>query len=264
MLFEVDSESEYPPRSFFGRLANILLQPAYEWRVIDSEANSKGGIISNYVAPLLLICGTISSISHYLYAKDHLPNPSDYLVGILILFAYGICILSAYIYSTGLLISKLSANFGGDSDDLNAFKLSAYGITPIVIALLFSDMLNFLVFDRPSDFGRLISTPVNVILILMVIYGIYTMAKGAQFLLSVPKSRIISFSVALVLCMAITSGVFVYIGSKVETILVDANLVPDRSMIAYEENERTQRMIEDTEELRRSIERMNDSMRPRY
>ena len=252
-------EQEYPQRSFLGRAINIILQPGYEWLVVRSERNTKENLLSNYLLPLLFLGESLTAASHYRYNIKHLPEPNYFIFGIIILFIFDILISIFSIYAVGVLIKKISLNFGGSDDEEFALALSNYGFTSLIIAAVISKTLGFLV-DSTSELSSVIQTPLAVFAFVMIFYSVYTISKGAEYLLSVEKGRILSFYVALFIVVYVGGLAINTLTEYFEFKLASFDLIPDRAQIQRDETESTQKLIDEGEKTQRALEKLNESL----
>jgi len=121
-----------PPRGLFDRVKNILVSPAAEWRVIDGEANSVGGLITGYalilaaIAPLAMLLGMfLSPFGAYITGNI------GFLIKLLLII-YAISLGTVVLL--GFIIDALAPSLGGTKNGVQAMKLAVYAGTAFWIA----------------------------------------------------------------------------------------------------------------------------------
>jgi len=94
------------------------------------------------------------------------------------------------IYVVSYIVNGLSVNFGGEKNELNAFKLSAYCFIPVLILGVFSLI--------PALAG----------LYILGLYGIYLFLIGVPILMQVPEEKALTFTVVISLISIVITVLF--------------------------------------------------------
>jgi len=159
--------------SLVDRWRNILLRPQQEWRLIDAEATSVGGLFLGYILPLAAI-GPVAWIIRQLLqgqgmAAAILGGLVRYLIGLV-----GVVVVS-------FLINALAPAFSGQRNQIQAFKVTAYASTAAwTVAVL-----------------RLIPSP--AILQLLGLYSLYLLYLGLPTLMKTPRSKALWYTIVVVI-----------------------------------------------------------------
>ena len=165
------------------RVRGILLQPTAEWRKIDGEPASVGGLYRGYIAPLAAIpavCGLIGMVvvgysiglPGVVGASAHTP-----LIGGIVSASARYLFSLAMVYVLALIIDALAPTFGGQKDFIQALKLSAYSETAAWIA------------------GVLLLIPaLSQIAALLSLYGLYLLYRGLPILMKTPQEKALPYT----------------------------------------------------------------------
>lgn len=116
------------------RARNILLQPAAEWRRIDGEAATIGGLITGYAMILAAIAPLAMLIGLFLTPFGaFLGGAIGFLIKVLIAI-YGVSLGTVILL--GLAIDMLAPSLGGTKNGTQAMKLAVYSGTAFWVAAL--------------------------------------------------------------------------------------------------------------------------------
>lgn len=250
MSYEPEYEDKLPPRSFFGRLVNIILQPTYEWQAVIGESRDKSSILMEYTLPLAFVVAVAAVLCEVKFVLDWKLGFGDYVIGFLLVFLMSTALFIAVTYAIWFLLMKLSPNFGGDSNDQGAFMLAAYGATPLAIVLPVSNAFVVLTFQRSSMFDAYIGI-VSILSFALIIYAAFITSKGAKAILAIPTERATSFLVTLCICFWLSFNVLTFVYEKADEALQDKQIIPSRERVAAEQDA----SIREMEEMRRDLER---------
>ena len=94
------------------------------------------------------------------------------------------------IYIVSYIVNGLAVNFGGEKNELNAFKLTAYCFIPVLILGVFSLI--------PALSG----------LHILGLYGIYLFYIGVPILMQVPEEKALTFTVIISLISIVITILF--------------------------------------------------------
>lgn len=158
--------------SLIDRATTILVSPKIEWKKIDKEAATIGGLFAGYAATLALlpVIGTLLAV---------LMSPRPYRFGfnefpVLSLAGYAIGLGGLYLM--GIIVNALASGFDGQRSDIGAMKLVVYSATAIWV----------------TGFG----------------YMAYLLYLGSQSVMNVPESRAIGYT-AVTIIISIVLGIII-------------------------------------------------------
>ncbi len=113
-----------------ARVQNILLKPKTEWPVIAAEPETVARLYTNYI----LILAAIPAVFNFL--KGSLIGTTVFgvtvrtpIVSGIIGAILGYALTLGVVYLVGIIINALAPNFGGQKDQVQALKTSAYAYT---------------------------------------------------------------------------------------------------------------------------------------
>ena len=169
-----------------SRMKGILLSPAKEWAIIDTEPTTVSSLYTGYIIPLAAIgpiCGFIGlSVLGYnvLGVAIKIPMSTGLTAAII---GYGLALLSVYILA--LIIDALAPSFGGQKSQMQALKVSAYSATAAWVA----------------GVGRLM--PALGIIGILGLYSLYLLYVGLPVLMKSPKEKALGYTVVVIICMIV-------------------------------------------------------------
>lgn len=157
------------------RIKAICLKPKEEWKVIAGETSTPAGLFKSYVAPLAGI-GALAGFIGLL--SVHAPVGMG-LAGAIIWFVTAV----VEVYALALLIDLLAPKFGSEKNRSQALKISAYSLTPPLVA------------------GALFIIPsLWLLVVLAALYGVYLLYLGLPQLMKSPPDRVPAYTLAVVAC----------------------------------------------------------------
>lgn len=115
------------------------------------------------------------------------------LISAVLLFV--LAIVGVYVIS--FIVNGIVASFGGQRNELNAFKLTTYSFIPLMVLGVFSLI------------------PALVGLYILGLYGIYLFYIGAPILMEVPEEKSLTFTVIVSLISIVITILFYRIASLV-------------------------------------------------
>ena len=184
--------------SLVNRVKNILVQPAAEWQVIDSEPATVGSIYAGYIAILAGAAAICSAL--FLF---RLPGAAIRLAVVSFVTAL------AMPYVVALIIDALATSFGGTRNQVQALKVAAYSSTPSWVANIVAGILALISgggYGGRSGLGGLVS-------LLGGIYSLYLLYHGLPKLMKAPADRAMGYTVVTVCATIVVYaviGVFLY------------------------------------------------------
>lgn len=169
--------------SLRDRVANILLRPEQEWRVIAKEPASVGELYRSYIAPLAAI-GPVASIVGLSVIGYGSPVTGRYRVALdssitQAVVTYVSSLIGVYLLA--FVIDRLTPVFSGWEDELQAFKLAAYSSTAAWLA------------------GAFRVVPALEVLVLLGLYSLYVLYLGVPVLLRVPERNVVGYTATVIL-----------------------------------------------------------------
>ncbi len=175
------------------RAKNIVLTPKTEWEVVGSEATSHAALYKEYIAPLAAI-GPIASfiglsivgISLPFIGTHRVPFMSG-LSSAVISFVFAL----VGVYLLALLINALAPTFGGEKNQMQAFKVAAFSYTPAWIASV--------LYILPS---------LAILVLLASLYSLYLLYLGLPVLMKAPKEKAAGYTAIIVVCAIVLALVF--------------------------------------------------------
>jgi hypothetical protein len=173
------------------RAKNIILTPKTEWGVIDGESHTVQDLYTGYVmilAAIPPICTFIgfSLLGMGLFGTVYRVPITSGIVQLIL--SYVLSLGSVYVLA--LIIDALAANFGGQKNFLQAFKVAAFAPTASWLAGIFSII------------------PVLSILGLVGLYSIYLLYTGLPRLMKAPEDKAVPYTV-IVIIVAIVLAIIV-------------------------------------------------------
>jgi hypothetical protein len=169
-----------------ARIKAILAQPQSEWRVIDGEPASVGGLMTGWVVPLAAI-GPVASVIAALAFGYGVPGmPYAVPVGSVIAMSvasYVMTLVGVFLFA--LVINALAPSFGGQGNAVQAMKVAAYGSTAGFLAGIFQIF------------------PPLAFLTLIGLYNLYLIYVGLPILMRVPPEKAVGYIVVAILAMIV-------------------------------------------------------------
>lgn len=173
--------------SLMERAKNILLQPKTEWPVIEGEQATTGSLYTGYIIPLALI-GPVASIVGWSVFGFQVPGLGAirYPIGIAVRNAVVVYVLSLLgVFVLALIIDALAPTFGGQKNQIQALKVSAYSYTAAWVGGIFN------LFPSIALLG-----------LLAALYSCYLMFLGLPVLMKAPEDKAAGYA-AVVIIVAI-------------------------------------------------------------
>jgi hypothetical protein len=169
------------------RVKNILLVPAKEWEVIDTEPTTVAGLYTGYIMPLAAI-GPIAQVIGYSVFGYSVPFAGSYRmpIGTAITGAIVSYVLAlAGVYVLALIIDALAPTFGGSKSQIQALKVAAYSSTAAWVAGIFTLL------------------PGLRMLGILGLYIIYLLYLGLPVLMKAPKDKAVGYTVVVIVAAVV-------------------------------------------------------------
>lgn len=117
------------------RVKSIILNPKETWDTIRAEETSTTKIVKEY----LIYLAAIPAIAHFIgYAIVGILGYRHPFFSALLQAIVWYVLMIVQVFISAFVINTLAPNFGGTKNDLAAFKLVAYSMTPSFVAGIFS------------------------------------------------------------------------------------------------------------------------------
>jgi hypothetical protein len=175
-----------------GRVRSILLQPSATWKVIDDEPATVAGLFTGYVMILAAIPALAGLIHGLLFGYGGwgvtLRLSPLWVIGNAVWTYVGGLISVAIL---AFVIDALAPSFGGQKDQLKAFKVAAYTGTAMWVA---------------SVFGAL---PVVGFIAILGLYNFYLLYRGLPILMKAPEDKAMPY-LAVVIVVALVVNLVVF------------------------------------------------------
>lgn len=185
--------------SMIDRIKNICLTPNAEWRAIEQEPSTPGGLLTGYALPLAalgavagFISGSIIGVNTFFGGYVRIPVTTGLVMAIWVLIS---ALLGAALCA--VVVNALAPTFGGQKDSGRAFKVAVYSFTPAWVL------------------GVLQVVPGLGILASLVggLYAIYLLYLGLPVLMKSPAEKAMGYTAVTVLCVIIASVVLGTVGA---------------------------------------------------
>ena len=172
------------------RAKNIILTPKSEWDAIGQEIGSATELYKSFIAPLaaigpisLFIGNSLIGFNIPFLGSSHTPLLAG-LSTALLSFVFAL----VGVYLVALLISALAPNFGGEKNQWQALKITAYSHTPAWIA------------------GVLHILPgLGLLVLLASLYSLYLLWLGLPILMKTPQEKAGRYTVTIIVSAILIS-----------------------------------------------------------
>jgi hypothetical protein len=170
--------------SLVERAKNILLQPKTEWPVIAAEQATTGSLYTGYIIPLAAI-GPVASIIGWSVFGFNVPfvGAIRYPIGISVrngVVIYALSLVGVFVWA--LIIDALAPTFGGQKNQIQALKTSAYSYTAAWVGGIFG------LFPSIALLG-----------LLALLYSFYLLFLGLPVLMKAPEDKAVGYTVVVII-----------------------------------------------------------------
>ena len=168
-----------------SRARAVLFEPRATFKEIDSEFTKPGTIWGKYVIPLAVIGPLMGALGRLVFGRRMggatLGDPVT-LTGAIIWGVVAFIVAVGAIFILAQIISNLAPGFGGQKNDVQALKVSAYASTPALVAGVFG-----------------IHGLFYVVTILISLYSLYLLYIALPILMKVPKDRAMGYTAVIII-----------------------------------------------------------------
>lgn len=171
------------------RVQAILLKPKETWPVIEQETTDVKGIYSNYLVLLAAIPAVAGFIGLSLVGAGAfgVSFRVPILTG-LVNMVVGFVLSLVMVYVLALIANALAPTFQGEKNQLNAFKLIAYGSTAGLVGGVFN-----------------LLPALSMLGVLAALYSIYLIYTGIPVLMKAPEGKALGYTAVLIVCGIVVS-----------------------------------------------------------
>jgi hypothetical protein len=169
------------------------MSPRAEWDRIDAEPATIKGLYLNYVCILAAIPAVCIAIGHLVpvggfgFYVHYSPVAA---IGAGILYYVGQLI---GVFVTALIIDALAPSFGGQKNQVQAFKVVAYSMTAAWLAGIFNIL------------------PMLAILSIVGLYSLYLLYLGIPRLMKAPEEKALGYTVVAIIVAAVVYAVIFWV-----------------------------------------------------
>ena len=173
--------------SLVERAKRILLTPKEEWRVIDTEPATPGGLYTGYIMPLAAIGPVAQAIGSSVFGM-RVPFAGTYrtpvgaaITGAVLTYALTL----AGVYVLALVIDALAPTFNGTRSQIQALKVAAYASTASWVAGIFALI------------------PGLRVLTILGLYSLYLLYLGLPVLMKSPAEKALGYTVVVIIAAVV-------------------------------------------------------------
>lgn len=191
------------PVTHAGRAKRLLLTPAEEWRAIDAEPMTVGGIFKTWVLPLAAIGPVAGLIGSTLFGYSAFGVTFRPSIGATLgtaVISYVMAIVGTFVLA--LIIDALAPTFSGTKNQVQAVKVAAYSSTAAWLAGIFQLL------------------PAAAILGLLGLYSFYLLYVGLPLLMKAPAAKAMSYTIVTIIAAIIVFFVSAAIAGGVSRMFV--------------------------------------------
>ena len=179
-----------------SRVKGMLLEPRATWKEIDTEFTKPGEIWGKYIIPLAAIAPLASTIGLFLFGARVPLTSLSQSVSLTTAITQGVAryilaLLGVFVVSR--IISLLAPGFGGQRNDVQGLKASAYSSTASWVGGIF-----------------LLLPALYLVSLIFSLYSLVLLYIGLPIVMKVPQDRAMGYT-AVVIIVSIV--VFLVIGA---------------------------------------------------
>lgn len=197
------------PASLVDRVKNILMSPKTEWPRIDAEPSTIASIYTGYVMILAAIGPIALLIGQQVFGYSGFGityKPSiGYSIGTAVI-TYVMSLVGIYVIA--FIINALAPTFGGQQDQVKAFKVAAYSWTAAWVAGIFQIF------------------PPLTILMLVGLYSLYLLYLGLPVLMKVTQDKAVGYTVVVIVAAIVVWVVIAFVVGLLVTAFFGAMMGP--------------------------------------
>ncbi len=175
------------------RAKNMILSPQSEWEVVNLETTTTAELYKGYIV-LLAAIGPIAMFLGSVVFGARIPyfgvSHFGILAGLSTAIVSYVCALIG-VFLMALVIDALAPTFGGQKNQIQALKVTAFSFTPAWVAAVFH-----------------LIPMLGVLALVASLYSLYVLYLGLPILMKSSKEKAAGYTVVAVLCAAVIFIVF--------------------------------------------------------
>jgi hypothetical protein len=182
--------------TLISRVKGIMLEPRVTWKELDQEFIKPGELWGKYVMPLAALGPIASVVGMIIFGKriafTSLTNPVPISTAISAGVAgFVLALLSVFVLSR--IISLLAPGFGGQRNDVQGLKATAYASTSAWLGGIFQ-----------------ILPALNIVSLIFSLYSLVLLYVGLPIVMKVPKDRAMGYTAVVIIVWIV---VFLVVGA---------------------------------------------------
>lgn len=190
-----------------NRVQKILLSPNSEWDVIDKEPTDIPGILTTYVAPLVIVGVLASAIGLFIFgygsAFGITVRPSIMTIVVGAVLRAVLAIVGVYVMA--FIIDALAPSFGAQKNFNQAFKVAAYYPTAAWLGAILG-----------------IVPGIAIIGMLIGLYSLYLFFVGLPKLMKPPADKAVVYAIVCIVVALVLFFVIYWVAGTVTNSLTPA------------------------------------------
>jgi hypothetical protein len=171
-------------RFLYNRTKYFIISPGKAWEVVHRENRPIKNVRDSFFLPLVILV-TVSSFFGSMFFINTTLKPMYSVLTCIDTFLF----LSLGAYASTFIVKEITRALDLGHDFIVAFKLVAYSLTPILLTLTFSRLLESLLF-----------------LNLLGLYGLYIFWTGMEEMVNPPEHKKLPMMIATVIATLIIFG----------------------------------------------------------
>lgn len=180
-IVDEDPPGPGPGAGMVQRIRDLLTKPTATWEVIDGEPATIAGLYRSWVLPLAAIPAVCSFIGLTVFGVGFMGlhyRPSIVSTAVSSIVTYLLTLAGVYV--TALIIDALAPSFGGQKNQIQAFKVAAYSSTAAWLAGVFELI------------------PMLSLLGIVGLYSLYLLWKGLPRLMKAPQDKALGYVIVVI------------------------------------------------------------------
>jgi hypothetical protein len=178
------------------RVKRIILSPSEALKEVKSEALTISATMKNYVVYLAAIPAIAQFIGYAIVGLPIIGRQNIFRTLIFSILLFVLSLVNVLIVSA--VINALAPTFNSVKNNLNAFKLAVYSLTPVFVAGIFN-----------------IFPSLGILALLGGLYGIYILYLGFPILMETPQDKTIAYTLTTVVVVIIVSFIVTAIATAI-------------------------------------------------
>ena len=207
---------EGPARqNLISRVQGMIMRPAQEWDVVEGESATVQGLFAGYVCilsaiiPIMSIIVGLFAISVVSAIGWYSPfarlGPTALIGGAVINYAQALVTT----FAVGLVVDALAPSFDGQASRIQGMKVAAYAWTAAWV----------------SGVALIVPFLGAIIILIAVIYSLYTFWIGAPKLMKVPAEKATGFSLVSLIAAIVVAIVIGLVLGAIKAMLFVGSMI---------------------------------------